>query len=69
MKESFPIQTTEYAVMNKLVEEPTFTWWIKDILKKQDCILGKVKTRYWKHTHKYGLELPKMVKEALEINQ
>ena len=24
--------------------------------------------RYWKHTHKYGLELPKMVKEALEID-
>ena len=24
--------------------------------------------RYWKHTHKYGLELPKMVKEALDIN-
>ena len=69
MKESFPIQTAEYAVANKLVEEPTFAWWIKDILKKRDRILGKVKTRYWKHTHKYGLELPKMVKEALEIDR
>ena len=34
MKESFPIQTAKYAVANKLIEEPTFTWWIKDILKK-----------------------------------
>ena len=68
MKESFPIQTAEYAVVNKLVEEPTFAWWIKDILKKRDQILSKVKTRYWKHTHKYGLELPKMVKEVLEID-
>ena len=34
MKESFPIQTAEYTVMNKLVEEPTFAWWIKDVLKK-----------------------------------
>ena len=68
MKESFPVQTAEYAVANKLVEEPAFAWWIKDILKKQDQILSKVKTRDWKHTHKYGLELPKMVKEALEID-
>ena len=34
MKESFPIQTAEYAVVNKIVEEPAFAWWIKDILKK-----------------------------------
>ena len=26
MKESFPVQTAEYAVVNKLVEEPTFAW-------------------------------------------
>ena len=69
MNELFPIQTTEYTVMNKLVEKPTFTWWINDVLKKQDRILGKVKTRYWKHTHKYRIELPKTVKEVLDINQ
>jgi hypothetical protein len=34
MKESFPIRTAEFAVMNKLVEEPAFAWWIKDVWKK-----------------------------------
>jgi hypothetical protein len=28
----------------------------------------KVKTRYWKRTQKYGVELPKSVKQALAID-
>jgi hypothetical protein len=28
-----------------------------------------VKSRYWKRTHKYGVELPKSVKQALAIDR
>ena len=38
-------------------------------MKKRDRIIKKVKTRYFWRTHKYGIELPKMVEEALEIDK
>jgi hypothetical protein len=38
-------------------------------LKKRDRIIKKVQKRYWKRTHKFGIELPKSVKEALEIDK
>ena len=69
LKESFPVQTAEYAIANKIAEEPAFAWWVPDILKKRDRIISKVKTRYWKRTHKFGIELPKTIEEALEIDR
>ena len=38
-------------------------------MPKKDRILSKVKTKYKKQTHKYGIQLPKSVKEALEIDR
>jgi hypothetical protein len=38
-------------------------------LKKRDRILSKVKSRYWKRTHKFGIELPKTVEDALALNR
>jgi len=68
LKESYPIQVAEYAVANKLAEEPAFAWWISDVLRKRDRIISKVKSRYWKRTHKYGIRLPKLVQEALKLD-
>jgi hypothetical protein len=36
LKESNPEQVAEYAVANKLAEEPAFIWWIKDVLQRRD---------------------------------
>lgn len=69
LKESNPVQVAEYAVANKIVEEPAFAWWARKVLKKRDRIIKKVKSRYWKRTHKYGVELPHSVKEALNIDR
>ena len=68
LKESMPVQVAEYAVANKIAEEPAFAWWVRDTLRRRDRIISKVKARYWKRTHKYGIELPKTVKRALEID-
>jgi ribosomal protein L12E/L44/L45/RPP1/RPP2 len=67
MKESHPIEVAEYAVVNKIVEEPAFAWWAKKVLRKRDYIIWKVKARYWQQTHKYGILVPKTVDEALKI--
>jgi hypothetical protein len=68
MKESFPVQTAEYAVASKIAEQPAFAWWVRDVLSRRDRIFEKVKFRYWKCTHKYSGELPKSVKDALAID-
>ena len=69
LKESNPVEVAEYAVNNKIAEEPAFMWWTRHVLRKRDRIIKKVKSRYWKKTHKFGIELPKSVEEALAIDE
>jgi hypothetical protein len=37
-------------------------------LKKRDRIIKKVQKRYWRRTHKYGIEVPHTIDEALAID-
>jgi hypothetical protein len=69
LKESYPVQVAEYAVANKIAEEPAFAWWVRKVLRRRDRIISKVKSRYWKKTHKFGIELPKTVQRALKIDE
>ena len=69
LKESNPVQVSEYALINKISDEPAFIWWVKEVLRRRDRILSKVKSRYWKRTHKFGIELPKNVDEAMAIDR
>jgi ribosomal protein L31E len=66
---SNPVEVTEYAVANHLVEEPAFKWWVPHVIKRRNRIISKVKLRYWKTTHKFGIRLPKSVEEALKIDR
>ena len=68
LKESNPVEVAKYAVANHLTEEPAFKWWVSNVLKHWNCIISKVKSKYWKTTHKFGIRLPKAVKEALDID-
>ena len=69
LKISNPIEVAEYAVAHGLDQQPCFRWWVKKALRKRDRIIKKVKSRYWKRTHKYGIELPHSVEEALAIDR
>ena len=69
LKESNPVELAEYAISNKLLEEPAFAWWAKDVLRRQNRIISKVKSRYWKTSHKFGFKLPHSVEEALMIDE
>jgi hypothetical protein len=68
LKASNPIELAKYAVGNQLVYEPAFRWWVKDALRTRNRIISKVKSRYWKTTHKFGIEVPKDVTQALAID-
>ena len=69
LKESHPLQVSEYAVNNKISEEPAFSWWVKHTLKQRDRIISKMKKRYFRREQKYGIEIPKSVERALEIDE
>jgi hypothetical protein len=70
MKEAYPVQTAEYAVANKLEHQPAFAWWVGTTLRRRDRIIAAATNkRYHKRTHKFGIEVPKTVKEALEIDR
>ncbi|KAI2502045.1 Reverse transcriptase (RNA-dependent DNA polymerase) [Fragilaria crotonensis] len=70
-KESYPVELAQYAVDRAIDDEPAFAWWVSYVLKKQKRILQKIKTKskYWSRTHKYGVRVPKNVKEAMEIDK
>ena len=68
IKDSYPVQPAEYAVENRVSQEPAFTWWVKFVLRKRDRIISKTQ-RYWLKTHKYGIHVPKTVEETILIDK
>ncbi len=72
LKESHPIETAKYAKILGIDHEPAFNWWVPHVLRKRDRIISLVRKRnpcYLKRTHKFGIELPKTVKEALALDK
>jgi hypothetical protein len=68
LKESYPVELAKYARDNRIDDEPAFAWWVPFTLRKEKRILSKIKTKYWSRTHKYGIRVPRSVKEAKEID-
>ena len=69
LKESYPVEIAEYAVANKIASEPAFAWWVPYTMKRKARMIAAANTRYAQRTHKFGIEVPKSVKEALEIDR
>ena len=68
IKESDPVQVSEYTVLTLIQEGPAFVWWVPHVLQKRNRIVAKVKSKYWIRTHKFGLKVPKSVTEAIVID-
>ncbi len=69
LKESNPVKVAEYAITQGIAEEPAFAWWVPFVLKKRDRYISANGTRYQKRTHKFGIEVPRTVKRAYEIDR
>jgi hypothetical protein len=72
LKESHPLETAKYAMTQGIDHEPAFNWWVPHVLTKRDQIIFLVRiqtTRYLKRTHKFSIEVPKTVKEALALDR
>jgi len=63
------ITLAEYAVANGIAHEPAFNWWVHKVIKRKERQIKKVKSKYWRTTHKFGIEVPKSVEHAYEIDR
>ncbi len=71
LKNSYPIETAEYAKILGIDHQLAFNWWVPHVLRKRDCIVSLVRKRspcHLKRAHKFGIEVPKTIKEALELD-
>ena len=68
IKESYPVDLAEFAIQKGIDSQPAFAWWIPFVIKKKQRIISKVKSKYWAKTHKFGIRIPKTVKEAIELD-
>ena len=69
LKESNPVDVTEYAKSRGLVSEPAFEWWVPYTLKKKTAILKAVNSRVCKNNVKYGVRVPRTLKEARRLDK
>ena len=69
LKESNPVELAEYAAANQLLDQPAFKWWAPFVIRKRNRILSKMQKRYFRTTQKFGIEVPKTVARALEIDK
>jgi hypothetical protein len=67
--DSYSIQLAEYAIAHNLQDRPVFALWVPFVMKKRSHIISKVKSKYWIRSHKFGIEIPKTVKHAIELDQ
>ena len=69
IKKCYPVQVSEYSVQSKISNKPVYAWWVPHVLKKYQQIIAKVKSKYWTRTHKFGIKIPKSVKEAKILDE
>ena len=46
LKISNPVELADYAVANKIDDQPAFLWWVPYTLRKRERIIQKVKSKY-----------------------
>ncbi len=72
LTESHQLGTAKYAATMGTDHKPAFTWWVPHVLRKRDQIISAVvkrSARFLKLTHKFGIEIPRTDKEALELDR
>ncbi len=54
---------------HNLQDKQGYTWWVKHNLKKRDRIISSIHTSSANRTHKFGIQVPMTVEEALVIDK
>ena len=69
LKESNPVEVALFATSRDIADEPVFSWWVPYTLKKADHIICQIKARMKVTTHKYGIEIPRSIKDAKRLDE
>ena len=59
LKDSYQLPLSDYAIANRIQDEPVFAWWVPYTPKKRIAVISNIKSKYWKKTHKYGIHVTK----------
>ena len=69
IKQDYPVQLMEYAMASKISMDPAFAWWVPRTLKKRNRIIEKLKSKYWLKTHKFQINVPNNMKQAIQFDR
>ena len=69
LKDSNPYEVAKYAKDNNLLNEKAFSYWARHVLRKRSASIRAAKRRKLNNKYKYGVEVPKDVKHALELGR
>ena len=47
LKDYYPVDIADYAVTNKIQDEPAFALWVPYVLSKRKRIIAKLRSKYW----------------------
>ena len=64
LQQSCPIEINNFARLNGIHKVTYFARWVPYVEIKRKTIISKLKSKYWKRMHKYGITIPKSVMEA-----
>jgi hypothetical protein len=68
LKESNPLEVAEYSLAQGIDHEAAFCWWVPHVINRHEWIISAVNNRYLKRTHKFGIAVPKTVRDATQLD-
>ena len=69
LKDLYLIELMEFARLKNIEDVPAFIWWTPYVKRKVNVIIQRTRLKYWEHTHKYGIGIPKSIEEAKDIGE
>ena len=69
MKESYPVELSNFAVKKGIDKEAAFRWWVLYVLKKAKAIVSAIKARVTQKIHKFGVEALRTVADTTRLDK
>mmetsp|Transcript_38882 Transcript_38882/g.90460 ORF Transcript_38882/g.90460 Transcript_38882/m.90460 type:complete len:146 (+) Transcript_38882:1692-2129(+) len=69
LKETNSVEVAEYAINNRIADQPAFEWWVKQVMKKKKRLIKLSKSHIVRRGYKFGIKIPRTVAEALELDE
>jgi hypothetical protein len=69
LKDSNPYEVAQYAEKHGLLEEPAFSYWARQVLKKAKRWINAAKKRRKDNRYKYGVQIPRNMAHAIELDE